>query len=563
MYKESEKEKQTGLWGGNEWALGKRSQKFYDDKSGWHHQFRREVVNRIDESVFKPLFCEDNGTPNYPIRILVGMIILKEGMGLSDSQLFEGVRFNLLIRNALGLFEIEEEPPAESTYYLFRKKIAEYAEAEGGEDLLEKAFRSITKGQCLEYGVAGRRIRMDSKLMGSNIAYYTRYEIIHQTIRKYAKENPDAGKNLAAKQAALLAEVKEEEGHSVNFRSTREEIQSRLSSIGLLMYRLINEEGAEKRSGYELMKRVFEEQYEVSAGPGGGKKKTAVKARKVVKKGDKDKDDGSGTKGTKKVQNPNDTDCEYREKGEQRVKGYSHNITETCDEGGLNLIVDVQTAGATAGDGGFFKEAVEGAKEVVGGKVEEAYTDGAYHSPSNQEYCGKEKIEWILRGISGKPSKYDVSFDDAGEITVINTETGEKLKAVRAKTRDPDAPERWRVKDGSHAPIYFERKDAETCALRKRLAEIPKEKLNVRNNVEATIFQFGYHYRRNKSRYRGRIKHHMWAVARCLWINCRRICKYNGDMDAKSPDSGSILMFLSLCLRYFFLRRNQRMIFAV
>ncbi len=31
------------------------------------------------------------------------------------------------------------------------------------------------------------------------------------------------------------------------------------------------------------------------------------------------------------VQNPNDPDAEYRQKGQQKVKGYSVNITETTD----------------------------------------------------------------------------------------------------------------------------------------------------------------------------------------------------------------------------------------
>jgi hypothetical protein len=283
----------------------------------------------------------------------------------------------------------------------------------------------------------------------------------------------------------------------------------------------LKEEGAAERKEYELLKRVFEEQYEIKEG--------GVKARRVIKKGDKDKDDGSGTRGSQKVQSPHDSECEYREKGEQRVKGYSINITETCDKEGLNLIVDVQTKGATAVDSGYLQEAIEGAQEIVAGEIKEAYTDGAYHSPENEKYCEDKDIELILRGISGKPSKYDLSYDERGELVVINKENGCRLEAMRTKTRDPNAPVRWRVKDGEHAPIYFEDEDVVVCELRKRLANIPVDKLNIRNNVEATIFQLGYHFRRNKTRYRGKIKHHIWALARCMWINFRRIRKWMLD----------------------------------
>jgi hypothetical protein len=50
--------------------------------------------------------------------------------------------------------------------------------------------------------------------------------------------------------------------------------------------------------------------------------------------------------------------------------------------------------------------------------------------------------------------------------------------------------------------------------------------LQKRNNVEVTIFQLGYHCSNAKTRYRGEIKHQMWANVRCLWVNFVRIQKF-------------------------------------
>jgi hypothetical protein len=47
------------------------------------------------------------------------MMILKEADGLSDEKIFENCRFNLLYRSALGLFNLNDSIPTESTYYLF------------------------------------------------------------------------------------------------------------------------------------------------------------------------------------------------------------------------------------------------------------------------------------------------------------------------------------------------------------------------------------------------------------------------------------------------------------
>jgi hypothetical protein len=44
--------------------------------------------------------------------------------------------------------------------------------------LFEKAFAQITKTQMIDFYVSGKKIRMDSKLLGSNIAWLSRYELI-------------------------------------------------------------------------------------------------------------------------------------------------------------------------------------------------------------------------------------------------------------------------------------------------------------------------------------------------------------------------------------------------
>jgi len=505
MFRESDKIKQSDMWKDPRLEMGKRTQEIFEDNEGWHHRFRREITNRVNEDIFKPLYSDGKGAPNAPIRILVAMMALKEGQGISDEQLFEQARFNTLVRNALGLLNSDEEVPTESTYYLFRQKISEYAETEG-RNLLEEAFEQITNGQCQEYKVSGKRIRMDSKLLGSNIGWYSRYGIVHETIRKYCKAN---GISTLAGKEKELSEILAEKAESVTYRSTKEEVELRLEALGQVIQGLLLVSGADRNKEYGLLKRVFEEQYELVTGPGGGKKKR-VKTR--------EKSEISA----KSVQNPHDSDSEYRNKGGLKVKGYSVNVTETCDEEGLNLIVGVRTEGCGTSDVEYLQGGIEQAQKMVMDEIEEVYTDGAFHSPENQEYCKKENIDWVLHGIQGKPSKYDLSFNEEGNIVVVNTESGENLEAKKVNSRKEGVPERWAIKDEGKTRC-FEQKDVETCELRKRLNEIPKERQNIRNNVEATLFQVGYHYRSDKSRYRGISKHRMWALSRSLWVNFRRI----------------------------------------
>jgi hypothetical protein len=177
MFRKSSKSAQFDIFGSVPSLLPEGATRKYNDSSYWHNQFRKEVLDFIDETHFKVLFNDTMGAPNASIRLLVGMMILKEAFDWSDSQLFEQCQFNLLTRSALGLVNMNDPLPAESTYYLLRKRIYEY-NRDTGKDLLEQTFAHITHEQIKQFDVNGRNIRMDSKLIGSNIAYFSRYVIL-------------------------------------------------------------------------------------------------------------------------------------------------------------------------------------------------------------------------------------------------------------------------------------------------------------------------------------------------------------------------------------------------
>ncbi len=190
------------------------------------------------------------------------MMILKEAEGLSDEKLFENCRFNLLTRSALGLFNVDDAVPTESTYYLFRKRIMEYAN-EGHENLLAVVFKQVTAAQCLEFEVSGKRIRMDSKLLSSNIAWLSRYELVHETLRIfYQKEFREGGK-IDESTARVLEKILKIEGNKIVYRSTNEEVKTKLQELGELIYKILPMFSNLESESYETLKRVFGKQFEV------------------------------------------------------------------------------------------------------------------------------------------------------------------------------------------------------------------------------------------------------------------------------------------------------------
>ena len=517
MYRASDESPQINLLTSGGSLFTGKSLNLYQDPTAWHNQFRKQVTMQIDEGLFEPLYSSGKGTPNASIRVLVGMMVLKEAEGMSDEKLFENCRFNMLIRSALGLINADDLIPAESTYYLFRKNVNEYAK-EGNENLFDTVFASITKKQCLEFNVSGKRVRMDSKLLGSNIAWLSRYELVHETLRLFYKEVKKTGV-IGSEIEGKLDELLKFKGNKVVYTSTSEEVKTKLQELGELIYKVLPLFCSAKSTHYTILERVFHEQFRIDE-----EKLVITRNKEEIL--------------AKSIQSPHDTDCDFRNKDGNKVKGYSFNATESCDDKGLNLIGDVNMKEVSTSDVDFLPEGVEKAENVFLDKTENIHADGAYHSPDNQSFCAEKGINLYLHAIQGAKSRYQLDLSENGELTVLDTQTREFLEAI--KIRGKNNEQKWRIKTDK-GYRYFTQKEIDTSKVRKKIEETPVEVLQKRNNVEATIFQIGYHYPNAKSRYRGLIKHQMWADMRCLWVNFVRILKIIGKMAQKAAFIGKKL----------------------
>jgi len=516
MFKKSHEHKQLDAFSSPIEYLKDSTMNYYLKNDSWHNQFRKQVVMRIDESIFSVLYTELTGAPNASIRVLIGMMILKEAHGWSDEQLFENCNFNLLTRSALGLMTLEDAVPVASTYYLFRRNLVMYTK-EHGIDLYKKCQDQITASQILEFNVSGKQVRMDSKLLGSNIAWLSRYELIHETLRMFIVDREEFiyKKSLSKDEFSLIKSIQQETGNKVVYRSTKSEIDTRLIALGKLMYRFVLLFKSNNYGEYKTLKTVFEQQYSVSKD-------------KIVLPLENEKISA------KSIQSPHDTDAHYRNKDGNKVKGFSVNVTETCDQPtqdgkpALNLITDTQVEVVSTQDNSYLKTGLANTQEIVPNKIEKTYTDGAYNSTENQEYCQNNDINLLLSAMQGAIPRYDITLDeqDNNKLIVIDNKTNQVIEAQPVNTRKDPTQKKWKIKTEEGAYRYFDMESVRAAALRQKLKDIPIEETNIRNNVEATIFQLGYHYSNDKSRYRGLAKQKLWAYSRSLWINFVRIMKY-------------------------------------
>ena len=517
MFRKTVTERQMSLFSGAEDFMSKRASKKYLDPKAWHNQFFRMVTSKIDEEIFKVLFPEGKkqGRPTASIRILVAMSILKEGFGCSDEDMFEKCDYDMLTRRALGLSQLDDVSPSLDTYYLFRRRVCEY-DAANGTDLMKTCFESVTGEQVAELMISGKCVRMDSKLIGSNIAHSSRYELIHKTLVVFLKAIA-----IEHLDAALTEQAKEylaEDSTKTVYRSDKDTLNNRLQAIGNYIHKVL-ESVSETAPKYELLKRVFNDQYEVVEG--------------VVKLRDKK------TISANSLQSPYDEDASFRNKNDKKTEGYVTNITETVEEGKPSLITSVQTETATHGDCSFLPDAVEASRRVTGQDVEEIFADGAYQSPENREYAEKEQIALKTGKMQGGCRFILNLKEGTDQLTVTDTTTGVVQKAIYmgyAPKPDKNGKKwrRWKIpfkhKDGIQSWRYFPEDEIRRSELRQKiLSEDPKE-LAKRNNVEAAMFQYSFHTRNGKTRYRGLKKHRIQAYHRCMWMNLRRIVIFIGGL---------------------------------
>lgn len=160
---------------------------------------------------------------------------------------------------------------------------------------------------------------MDSKLIGSDIARQSRYELIHTTLVKFLKTCTLT--RLSPKQEEQANEYLTEDSSKTVYRSDSDTLQSNIARIGNFIMEMLVAFPATTVS-HNLLKRLFDEQYIVEGG------KAVLRDKKQIK--------------ADSIQNPNDPDATYREKNDRKVQGYVTNITETVEQGKPNIITSVQ-----------------------------------------------------------------------------------------------------------------------------------------------------------------------------------------------------------------------------
>jgi hypothetical protein len=532
MFRKNEQHRQQSYFDGPQWLPEALREALLNS---WADSFYREVFCQIPEELFAVLYSEDEASrPNIPVNVLMGLEILKSGAGWSDAELMEHVSFDLQVRHALGLDDLRRDLFSVRTVYNFRAKVREYA-AETGINLVAVVFEYVTDEQLAKFSVDAGWQRMDSTQVLSNLAHWSRLELLIGVVQEVYAALPE---ELQAQWAEAAAPYLAGRPQQVSYHLKSSETATHLQQLGdlLVAWEAALAQVAPASAALALAQRVLAEQYECQATG------VTLRAAEAVP--------------SDSLQSPYDPDATYRIKGGERYRGgYVVNVSETvAPDNEVQLISALDVEQNCTDDGALFAENIanQRAREIP---VKQVTVDGGYNGRTAAEACDEHKVELRPTRLRGGHSStdqwgwdaYQWEVDAEGEPVRVTCPQGQTAELHPSRGADryiarfdratcADCPyfeAECRVTPRVHKPPSLYVGQREVAVARQRQNLRPEDRA-VRAAVEATVRSLKRSLRGDKLPVRGLIRARMFLYGAALMVNLRRIHRYEQQKAEKA-----------------------------
>jgi len=310
-------------------------------RSSWAEAFQQHALPLIREESFAHLYCPNNGRPNAPVQVVLGVLLLKEIFNLTDAEALEQLEFNLLWQHALAV-SADESHLCQKTLHNFRTRLLT-------QDTQRLVFEETTDRMIQALGVHVDRQRLDSTHIVSNIAVLTRLGLFCETVRVFLSQLRRQHPRLNGRvPEGLRRRYLKDDGTASSYGDVRRDrARRRLAVCARDVYRLhqlFAGTVAGQLAEYSLLARLLMEQCEITV------------TEQPPQDDDDDIDDGGcpvALKEPKEVassslQTPHDADVTY---SGHKGKGYEVQVAETChDDNAVELITHVAVTDSCGSD---------------------------------------------------------------------------------------------------------------------------------------------------------------------------------------------------------------------
>ena len=482
------------------------------------YYFYENIFCNIDESIFKVLYCQNNGRPNASINVMVCALSLKEERGWSYSEMFSQIQYNVAVRTALGIFSFYGMPFSKSTIFDFQNLIYTY-ELNTGENLFEQVFDDLVRKQIKGYKIKTGILRTDSFMIDSNIRRYGRLQLLIEILKRlYKILRKDDKKKFKELFSSYLHSTSE---HYI-YKLCSNKVPTELTRIANTYYLLkigLSSSHYKSNEDYRNFLRIFAEHFSVDD------KKVNIRPESEL---------CSNT-----LQSPDDTDATYRTKRKQSYRGQSGNIVETKDKANkVNVILDLSIAANNVDDSAILNNRLDTIKKKAN-DLEEIHFDGGYGSEANDEKLEELGVTAVQTAIKGKKSEVNIEIKKIDENEFEVSCLGKQIiKSKQGRKRFKACFDREICKNCSFSSkcptiktkryrvYYFSYQDFLKRKRHANLHQIPPERRTLRANVEATVREFTRHMQGHKLKVRGAFKAKLYIFSLGIMINFGRIYRY-------------------------------------
>lgn len=548
MFQANKKHLQPGLLSDVEALSAKKRARL---EQSWAGPFYTECFLRIREEEFAVLYGDVPSRPNVAVNVLFGLELLKSGFGWSDEELYEHFQFDLQVRYALGIHNLDAEDFELRTLYNFRSNLRTY-DREHGINLVDRVFAQITAGQVSAFKVQTQLQRMDSTFIASNIYDASRLYLLVEGVQRLAALLNAAEMVLYAERLAPYRSRSAEQivarlpGHQATAAA--------LAEVGILLDSLLTTLAPAQAEAlhvdYSLVSRLFHDNFRIAEQHVPEHNVPEHVERTVVTKSNDEIASGA-------VQSLHDPEATYRRKQNKGHKGYVANVTQTCDpQNPLQLITHVGVAPNNVADTTLLCTALPALCAET--DLTTLYTDGGYGGETSDLAMHAAQVTQIATGIKGATptagkfllADFTLVLDAGGAPIQITCPADQTVAVLPG-----DAPLRFvarfatatcsscplaahcRVQPAKRKPVSllrFDLKQIYSAQRRQRMRELVASGKNPRAAIEAAVRSVKHPFRHGKVPVRGRFRTTVMVVLSAAMVNLRAIHRHLAQM-ARTP----------------------------
>ena len=367
--------------------------------AGWPAIFRAVILELMPVQAIGQHYHPTLGQPTKELYSIAGLLFLQETFDWTNAEAVEAYLFRTDVQFALNL-EPGVDELCDRTLERYRKQFVD-------DDLAALTMHDVSGRlvELLELDIT--RQRLDSTHVFSNMASFGRTRLLGVTVKRFLtqvkRHAPDAydalPEELRARYAVSVGKLFSQKKKSPEQRTKT--LQQVAEDVRDLIDRFAADALMAGRSSYQALVRAFADHCEIVA--------DKVKLRPKAK--------------VDSLQNPSDPDATY---DGHKGQGYKLQISETCGEGGVQLIVGALAQTAAEHDANALKPMLEQLKEQEL-LPESMLADTAYGSDENVCLAealdvelvspvagpkGEEKVEETSPTADATPALEPLSIDD-------------------------------------------------------------------------------------------------------------------------------------------------------